>query len=153
MISHKRQDEFCIDVYLCVNVPWRVVHIYIYASCMRCKQRDIPSVCREKQKIVQGMDWVNHTDKGYPGEKYPERKKSHMFSTALISATAWCNLSGKYVLASLFDACSQGLLLTTAKWWQSITCSVQSTYLCRVRMVSLSEQPVRRSDFWSWLFN
>ena len=119
MTSHKRQEEICIDVYLCVNVPWRVVHIYeyiyiyiyiyIYDSCMRCKQRHSISL-PWRTKIVQDMDWVNHAEKGYPGEKYPERKKPDMFSTALISVKAWCNPSRKYVLASLFDACTQQLL-------------------------------------------
>jgi len=53
---------------------------------------------------------VNHTEKGYAGGKCPERKQPDMLSTALISVTAWCNPLRKYVLASLFDACSQRLL-------------------------------------------
>ena len=68
------------------------------------------------------MDWASHNEKGYPEEKYPERKRPGMFSTTLISVTAWCNPSRKYVLAFLFDACCQRLLQQ-----QSVTYSAQST--------------------------
>jgi len=149
--------ELSIYIYIYTYI---YIYMYIYASCMGCKQRDIPSVCREKQKIVQDMDWVNYTEKVYPGEKYPESKNPDMFSTALICVTSWCNPSRKHVLASLFDVCSERLLRQQPSGG-SLLRKASSPHICagrmieligqitsegfRVHMVSFSEKPVRWS--------
>jgi hypothetical protein len=36
MASHWRQEGICIDVHLCINVAWKVVHIYIYIYMCVC---------------------------------------------------------------------------------------------------------------------